>query len=432
MSTPPHARPTPARSGRIGFSLCRAALTLSITLTIASGLAACASRSVRPAPFRVRPDAVAAGDLRGPFQGRVVDATTGKPVAGALVYATWTIQEGYGMAHPAGHREVVTSTDADGGYEVPVLTDIPSGGTRRVTDFYLVVYKRGYVGYRSDRRFSDLGPRRDFAQTNHRIELERWRSDYSHARHLRYVGGGPAIAALTAWEAEAASAELSGRREPGADVQPRNPGSYLIAARLLSEEDVKEITGFDGSFESGPLGDEPDTDSYSSQHLKAMGLPETYDVALRVWRDEPALARQRYAELRGSLPGVEARDEIADQSLRATEGEIFGIGFLDARRGIVALLTCGRSQCASEDMAAALGKAVHQHIQQLWPAPPVPTRAAPGPAAGASAPDDTGETGPGQEAAAPPAPGQEAGQEEPGQQAQDTAPVQAAPQGDKQ
>lgn len=333
---------------------------------------ACAREHVRTAPFRNRPDSVNAGDLRGPFDGRVVEALTGKPVAGALVYATWTFESGYGMAQPAGFQEFVTNTDASGRYTIPALTAVPERDNVRLTDFYLVVYKRGYVAYRNDRRFGDFGPRRDFAQQNHYIELERWQEDYSHARHLRYIGGGPAIAALTAWETEEAALELASAGAMRTDRLPTPRGTYLVAAQLLGGDDVREVTGFDGTFESGPLGDEPDTATYSSQHLKAMGRPETYDVALRVWRLEPDEAQKRYGTLIDSLPGVDETNEIGDRSLRAAEGNIFGVGFLDSRRGVVALLTCGQNQCASMDAAVRLATKIHERIQALTPAGATP------------------------------------------------------------
>jgi hypothetical protein len=336
---------------------------------LALPLGACISLSTRPASFRVRPDSVAAGKLRGPYRGRVVEADTGEPVPGALVYAAWTMHAGYGMALPAGHREYVTNTDARGLYTVPAL-ETPGPGVR-VTDFELVIYKRGYVAYRSDRRFPDLGPRHDFAQVDNRVELVRWREGFSHANHLRYVGGGPALATLTAWEAEEAAAELAqgpGETEIATPLQVQRAGGRLVAGRLLTADDVKAATGFDGEFESGPLGEEPDTESYSSQHLKAVGLPENYDVALRVWRSTPEDAAQRYDALLDSLPGVQESNELGDRSLRATEGNIYGVGFLDQSRGVVALLTCGQSQCASLDVAARLGATVLERLRAQVPA----------------------------------------------------------------
>src|SRR5262245_26181041 len=157
--------------------------------------AGCAMPHVRPAPFRERPDSVSSGDLRGPFDGRVVDGDTGRPVQGALVYASWSFIEGFGLNSPSGYREHLATTDANGRYRVPRLDGMPGGGSIRLADFHMVVYKKGYVAYRSDRRFDDLGTRTDFTQKNHKVPLERWRSDLSHVKHLRYVGGGAALAA---------------------------------------------------------------------------------------------------------------------------------------------------------------------------------------------------------------------------------------------
>jgi hypothetical protein len=316
----------------------------------------------------VRPDSVAAGDLRGPFTGRVTDAASGSPVAGALVYAAWTFEAGAGLPIAAGFREHVGSTDANGYYKIPSVASLGQPSGARLTDFVLVVYKRGFVAYRSDRRFSDFGPRMDFAQKQNVIGLERWRDDYSHARHLRYLGGGAAVAALTSWEADEAVAELSGENQgPGELLPGMGEGPYVVAAQLLTEADIKAQTRFDGSFETGPLADEPDTAIYSSQHFKALGRPETFDVALRVWRSDAGAAQERYDELASSLPGVKQTDEIASKSIRASESEIRGVAFLDGPRGLVVLLTCGRGQCASDEDAVALAHIVDARIEQLWP-----------------------------------------------------------------
>jgi hypothetical protein len=339
-------------------------------------LGACFTMSPRTASFRVRPDSVAAGDVRGPYGGRVVEAETGAPVSGATVYASWTLRSGYGMTLPAGHREHITSTDERGLYEVPAVAE-PRGGAR-VTDFTLVIYKRGYVAYRSDRRFPDMGPRRDFAQLGNEVELVRWRDELSHVHHLRYVGAGPALAAVTVWEAEEAAAELAapGEAAIATPLQVRPGAARLVAGRLLAAGDIKAASGFDGNFESGPLNDEPDTEAYSSQHFQAMGLPESYDVALRVWRDTAEEAEKRYAGLLDSLPGVQQVDELGNRSLRAIEGNIYGVGFLERGRGVVVLLTCGQSTCGSLDVVARLGATVLERLRAQVPAIP----AAPAPA----------------------------------------------------
>lgn len=340
--------------------------SLALLPILLVGAVACTGSNVRTANFRDRPDSVAPGDLRGPFTGQVIDSASGEAIAGAMVYATWTFQTGYGFARAAGHEEFVSSTDASGRYDIPRLKT--KTGTKQLASFVLIVYKRGFVAYRSDRRFADLGPRRDFAQRNQKISLERWRSEYSHARHLRYVGGGPAIASLTAWEVDDAAAELSGQLavirvggDPFARVR------RLVAAQLVSEAQVKKITSYDGRFETGPLGDQPDTSSYSSQHFKAIGRPESFDIAIRLWKVDLASAQKRYARLLEDLPGASKTNEFADRSLRATQGDIFGIGFLDARRGVVVLMTCGQGQCSSSDIAAAIAKKMHENVKKLWP-----------------------------------------------------------------
>jgi hypothetical protein len=327
---------------------------------------ACAESGIRTAPFRIRPDAPEAGSLQGPFTGRVVDTTTKAPVAGALVYGAWTFERGTGLQEPAGSKEFVGSTDAAGYYKLPELGSLPRGV--RVTEFTLLVYKRGYIAYRSDRRFTDLGLRMDFAQHANQVLLERWRNDLSHARHLRFVGGGTAVAALTSWELADASAELDGKRPQGDDLRPgRGEGTYIVAAQLLAEAEIKTRTKYDGGFETGPLQDEPDTASYSSQHFKALGRPETWDIAIRMWRLDPGKAQERYEELLTQLPGIVEKDDVASRSFVAIEGEIKGLGFLDAPRGIVILITCGASQCTSIEDAVALGKIAYDKVKALLP-----------------------------------------------------------------
>ncbi|HKA89945.1 MAG TPA: hypothetical protein VKE22_19925 [Haliangiales bacterium] len=325
------------------------------TLFMIALLSACAAPQARPAPFRARPDSVARGQLFGPFDGRVVDGDTQRPVTGALVQATWTFVSGFGMNAPAGYREWVGSTDTLGYYLIPALADAPS---ERLSDFHLVVYKKGYAAFRSDRRFEDFGPRADFAQTGYLVELTKWRDDLSHARHLRYVGGGAALAELTAWEVPAAAAELGGQKPalarapvPGAAGQPA-----LDADDLLLPADLKKATGFEGTFDVSNLQDEPSTPTYDSVHLQARGRDETFDVALRVWRLAPAEQKKQYQRLLDELPRVQERNEIGDRSLRATseKGDILAAGYADDRRGLVVLIQCGVAQCRTHDVVLTL------------------------------------------------------------------------------
>ena len=343
------------------------AAVVAVFVAIGGGLGGCYATGTRVAPFRDRPDSADAGSLRGPFTGRVVDATTHAPISGALVYASWSFERGAGLPSPAGVHEYVGSTDAGGNYKVPALGSMPASA--HVADFTLLVYKRGFIAYRSDRRFSDFGPRRDFAQTDNQVLLERWRAELSHARHLRFVGGGPTIAALTSWELADASAELDGKRPSGEDIRPgRGEGPYIVAAQLLTDKDIKERTKYDGAFETGPLSDEPDTATYSSQHFKALGRPENWDVALRVWHDAPGKAQERYDELL-NLPNatITEKDEIASRSFQAVENGIHGVGFLDGPRGVVVLLTCGSAQCSRIEDALYLASLIYSRVKTALP-----------------------------------------------------------------
>ncbi len=325
--------------------------------------------SDRGASFRARPDSTEPGRLAGPFDGKVSDASTGDPVAGALVYGSWTYQDGGAAGQPAGFREAVASTDSNGRY---LLKKPKAPPAAKLVNFHLVIYKRGYVAYRSDRRFSDLGPKFDFAQHHNVAVLQRWHSELSHARHLRYVGGGAAIAALTAWEIDDAAGELSGNRQLrgagiSSDLMSSLADDRVIAAQLLGGEEIKTITGFDGNFESGPLNDEASTDTYSSQHFKALGQPEVYDVALRLWRLDAAGAQKRFSELTDSLPSVVERRDVADRSFLAVEGDIQGYAFMDGRRGLVVLVTCGKGQCSKVEQLVDIAKKVYENIEAVVP-----------------------------------------------------------------
>ena len=224
-----------------------------------------------------------------------------------------------------------------------------------------------YVAYRSDRRYSDFSPRRDFTQVENKVTLDRFRDDYSHARHLRYIAGGEALKELTRHELSDAADELSGQRGVTppvleGDLLPKASKS-IVAATLLGEEEIRELTGFEGELESGPLGGEADTALYSSQHFRALGKPETYDIAIRFWKTPDEQAGERFKELAATLPGVVETDTIGDASLQATEGDIFGIAFLVKEQSLVVLISCGKLQCEDVDVAESLAQKAFQNIQ---------------------------------------------------------------------
>jgi hypothetical protein len=360
----------------------RRAPTVAGALLLA--LAGACGPIVERAPFSYRPDTMSPGDLLGPFEGIVVDADTDRPLAGAVVSASWAFERGIGLVGPAGSEEVLTETGADGRYRLPALAKLPSGLSMRVRRFTLVVYQRGYVGWRSDRRFPDGRLRRDFSQRGNRVRLEKWRETYYHHKHLLFLGGGNAIHTASQWELQPAALELEGVR-PGArhEAEPTETGApaavaaLLNAAPLLAEDEVRGVTGYAGAFIAGKLADLPTTEFYDSRHLKAEGRPESFDVGLRVWRLGPAGAEAQYRKLLTQLPGAEVRDEIGDASLRARAGDVLGLAFLSRERGTVVSLTCGVNQCTDPAQLLRLAKLVEGHLGELAPAAPAPGSATP-------------------------------------------------------
>jgi hypothetical protein len=331
---------------------------------------------VEKAGFSDRPDSLRPGDLLGPYDGQVLDAETDRPIGGALVDASWAFERGLGLVGPAGAHEVVVETGADGRYRIPALDDLPSGASTRIRRFTLIVYHRGHVGWRSDRRFPDGVSRHDFSQRGNRVRLEKWVSTYPHHRHLVFLGGGEAVRNAAAWEIQPATLELEGRA-PGSPGLAGAGGAAAVKpldiSPLLSEDEVRGVTGYPGKFDVGKLADLSSTEFYDSRHFKAVGKPENYDVALRVWQLGAPAAEAQYRKLLGQLPGASTTDEIGDTSLRARTGDVAGLAFLLRDRGVVVSVTCGTAQCTDSAMLLRLAKLVESHLGDL-PARPEPAR----------------------------------------------------------
>ena len=346
---------------------------------------------VERAKFPVRPDSVRPADLLGPYDGIVLDADTDRPVAGAVVAASWAFERGIGLQAPLAAREVVVESGVDGRYAIPRLTDLPdvdlpSGASTRLRRFTLVVYRRGHVGWRSDRRFGTGARCRDFSQRGNRVRLEKWQPGFRHADHLVFLGGGDKVRAAASWELQPAAMELQGEENEKLTTAGEGEGAVarnitpLSIEGLLSDDEIRGVTGFVGKFEDGKLTDLPTTEFYDSRHFKAVGKPEEFDVGLRVWRLGAAASEAQYRKLLEELPGSHTTDEIGDASLRARSGLINGLAFLVRERGIVASLTCGASQCPEAAQLLKLAKLVESRLPDL---PPEPASTAP-PAEGAT------------------------------------------------
>ncbi len=166
---------------------------------------------VAKAPYARRLGSGDAGSLLGPFDGVVIDQSTASPVTSALVVGTWAFQEPGGIAVPESAYSVSTVTGSDGSYSLP---SVPSGRqfAGLLRRFTLVVYKAGFVGYRSDywtdAHFDDRSPRHDFVQRGNTVRLDRFPQGESHARHLVFLGSGAALRGAAQAEIIQAGLEL--------------------------------------------------------------------------------------------------------------------------------------------------------------------------------------------------------------------------------
>jgi len=327
---------------------------------------------VQGARFPQRPDSVKVGSLLGPFEGQVLDADTKRPITDAVVVCSWAFTRGMGNSSAEATRAMNTTSDVDGRYWFPTLRNLPLGLTTRLSRFSLVVYKKGYAAYRHDRTFGQRRRHRSFSQRSNMVLLSRWSPELSHARHLLFIGGHPAIRAASEWEQLAAAAELDGgsprpglvsglRAVPGAAAS----GTFRLNAKvLLSSDEIRAITGYKGAFAEGRLQG-PRSEQYDTYHFHAKDRPERYDVAIRLWRLEDDKLTAEYENLLKRLPGSKQTDEVADRSFTVLQGEIMGLGLLSRTSSSLVLLTCGRGQCTADDHLQRLAKKVLENTSRL-------------------------------------------------------------------
>jgi hypothetical protein len=302
----------------------------------------------------------------------VTERVSGRPLAGALVMASWAFTVGRGLSGPAGAKTVTVETDSDGRYVVPRLT-APPPAPARVERVTLIAYRRGYVAYRSDRVFESLAdgsyaPRRDFSQRGNEARLERISGEVSRVAHLRFAGAGGEIKRELESELQLASLEAS----RGAPSRAVAPGALLDASGLLSADELKAVSGHDVTYRAGRLGDLPRTPTYDSLHFRAEDRPETWDAAVRMWRLPTGDAAEgRFQAVAAEVPRAQLGSELADRTLRGSDQGILAGALLDKKAGLVLELTCGVDACGDGDRTMAL-------LGRLYPRALAPARTAEG------------------------------------------------------
>jgi len=127
-----------------------------------------------------------AGSCYAEITGIVVDAETGQPVEGAIVFVEWTKTKGLpGLTSTRVYKIVEVETDKEGKFSI-------SGTLSPFVDPPMVViYKRGYVAWRNDFIFPGWKKRTDFKyQSDMVIKLEKFREEFSHKEHLDFIEYG--------------------------------------------------------------------------------------------------------------------------------------------------------------------------------------------------------------------------------------------------
>lgn len=302
-------------------------------LSLGLGGSGC-SGAVAQAPFRLRPDTTNWGSLFGPFDGQVLDQATGNPISGALVVGSWAFEAERGPAVPLSAYSITAITNNDGGYNLPALptTQRSLSLLRRFT---LVIYKAGYIGYRSDTRWEDRSPRTDFAQLANKARLERIPEGESRAHILAFLGGGQVLMRAAQAEVIQAALDLAERSpalpslksdtesKPERRAKPDHP--LTLAEQLLPIAEVEASVRGNRRVYSGeplptslgpatseqkpgtaaaPTEDVLERVEYTGVHYGAKDSPESYDAALRIWRaasgtDADAVWKRLQSQLQG-------------------------------------------------------------------------------------------------------------------------------------
>jgi hypothetical protein len=343
---------------------------------------------VRDAPFRGAAEQVTDATLLGPFDGQIVDAVTGEPVSDATVVGVWNFDRGSGLVGPEGSDVVLAETDKAGRYRIGPLRLSPRPVSSRLVDFHLVVYKRGYAAYRSDR--ARVGEA-EFAVRHNTIALEKWTERDSHAEELLMLRAPRDVARVSGWQAHLANVALyrsqGGQRAPDQPAEsttglvPTGPAAaggslgtastaplrpmLLDATELLSPTDLRQRTGDSDLLTQKDLADLPRTPHYHGVHLEATGRAETLDVSYRVWSSPPGGLEPVIERFQVSLGEVPLSGEVTAETWVLEAEDIRAVAFVDRGADAAVLLTCGPEQCTDVATVIVLARMIRDNLENL-------------------------------------------------------------------
>ncbi len=341
------------------------AAAVAAFVLVASGC----SPLVRPPTFAGARDHVADASLVGPFDGQLVDGTTYEPIAGATVVGVWDYERGDGQSGRYGLDIRSTTTDLAGRYQLRGAPGEIRGARVKLVGFTLLVYKRGFLGYRSDVPYGG-GLRSEFVARHNRIELRKWTPADSHADHLLMLAPPPEIELLTAWERPGAETDAlrTGEAPPGAEPTPAAL-ELLDASSLLPADEIRKRTGYTDPFEAKELTDLARTHFFHGIHMQAVGREEQWDVGYRVWRKPPGGLDPVIATFETSLPDVKPSGEITTETWVFDDPRVRAVAFVDRDREVAVLLTCGGLQCVDIETAILLARHIHDRLDAITTAP---------------------------------------------------------------
>jgi hypothetical protein len=111
------------------------------------------------------------------IEGTVVDATTGKPIEGALVLVQWTKEHGFGDPYRTLYKVVETITDKHGYFTINGVYN------PFVKPPEMIIYKTGYIPWRNDSIFPSIAVVKNYEWKNKATyKLEEFSDKYSYAQ----------------------------------------------------------------------------------------------------------------------------------------------------------------------------------------------------------------------------------------------------------
>lgn len=125
---------------------------------------------------------------RGPYRGRVLDAETGKPLAGVVVVAVWRrdrIMPLHSRSEHYAARE--TLTNADGEFVIDA-DDVERNAPKRTWHPFITIFLPGYGRYRSPAGTPTTVTQRFFEGPGTTVELPRLNTKDERRMHLRGLG----------------------------------------------------------------------------------------------------------------------------------------------------------------------------------------------------------------------------------------------------